>query len=863
MATIRTPDQRLRVFISSTLQELAQERLAARDKVESLRLTPILFELGARPHPPRDLYRAYLEQSDIFVGIYWESYGWVAPGMDISGLEDELNLAHDKPKLLYVKDGGGRDPRLARLLDRVAHQHDLYPKAFTDTGQLGELLTADLASLLSSSFQRTAAESALPPRPSNLPARGDLFVGREDALSSLTELISRDGVRLVTVTGPGGVGKTRLALEVGARYAESTSSEVHHVGLGSVTRSELVIPTIAHSLGVQGSNAEPAVALVNHLRDRSLLLLLDNFEQVIEAANDIAAIVEECPAVKILITSRSKLNLRAEHEFQLAPLTVPDSTGGARTAANNEAVQLFVERAKAIDRGFRLSDENATAVAEICRRLDGLPLAIELAAARTRLLSPQAMLERLHSSLGFLTAGSRDAPERHQTLRAAIDWSVQLLEPDEKSLFVRMGVFKGGCTMDAAELVCNEQEDIDLFQCMASLIEQSLVVQDLSRGEPRYAMLATIAEYSREMLLLDAGSVAIRDAHAKFFMDLIAASHDGLRNSGQTAWLERLELDHDNLRAAMEWYLENERAEPVADAGWTLWLFWWLDSHLAEARRLMRATLDCADLSPEAKAKASACQGIMAFWQSDFGEGIPLLTSALQTFRNEGEMAGVALCQLPLAFAEAAMGDPESAGVRFKESIEHFVLAGDEWGAATAMNSLCWTSNAIDLGTAGEVYEEALARAEKLGTALDIGMALRNLGQHRTDEGRTEEAKDILARALRTLWRGYIRGGSSYTVEGIAEVAVIEGALDVATRLFSATDAVRTLTKAPMMPMFVPRNRRYLDMARDRLGSDGFDAAWESGRGLGLEAAAKIALEWADGERALPDPGWDPTSVSP
>jgi hypothetical protein len=325
----------------------------------------------------------------------------------------------------------------------------------------------------------------------------------------------------------------------------------------------------------------------------------------------------------------------------------------------------------------------------------------------------------------------------------------------------------------------------------------------------------------------------------------VSAAHEGLRSSGQVEWLARLESDHDNLRAAMRWCLDNGAAEAVADAGWTLWLFWWLDSHLTEGRLLMRETLDHTDLSEPARAKATAVQGIMAFWQSDYAEGVPLLASALEVFRAEEEMAGVALCQLPLGFAEAATGAGDAGLARFEESVRYFKETGDEWGVVISMNALCWTSHAAGMQTGDGVFEEALERAQELGTELDVGMALRNLGCHRADQGRSAEARDLLARALQTLWRGYVRGGTSYTIDGIAEVAATEGAHSVATRLFAATDGVREATQSSIIPMYAPRFRRFVDELRRDMGAAAFDRDWARGRELGLDGAARLGLAWA------------------
>jgi predicted ATPase len=852
MATIKTPDQRLRVFVSSTLQELAPERAAARKAIQTMRLSPILFELGARPHPPQDLYRAYLEQSQIFIGIYWQSYGWVGPGMSISGLQDEFELAAGKPKLLYVKSPAPeRQEELTGLLDRIRDDDGASYKEFHGPDELQQLIENDLAIMLTEHFESVPRPSSedrdASRKPSNLPTRIDTFIGRETELNALTDLLTAETDRFITLTGPGGIGKTRLAIEAARRASETFEDGVCFVPLASVTQSEVVVPTIVQALDIQGSNIDPIVALIGYLRDRHLLLVLDNFEQIVTAAPEIARVAEECPRVTILITSRSLLNVRAERDVEIAPLKLPEQQSSTEKTAGSDAVRLFVERAREIDHDFTLDESNAEVIAEICRRLDGLPLALELAAARTRLLGPEAMLGRLDTSLQLLTGGSRDVPERHQTLRAAIDWSYGLLTEPEKTLFRRMAAFQGGCTLEAAEAVCNYPDDLDLIELMTSLLEKSLIKHDEGGGEPRFSMLRTVWEYARELLEQNEDAHTVRSAHAKFYLELITASYEGLRSSGQVPWLDRLERDHDNLRAALRWCLDHDEAEAVAAAGWTIWLFWWLHSYLAEGRRLMSDALELGGLSEIGRAKALAGKGCMAFWQGDYAVGVPLLTAALETFRAEGDVAGVALCQLPLGFAEAAVGSSEAAWERYKESVRFFKEVGDEWGVAISLNAMCWAALAADLPVEDEEFDDAVARATKLGTELDLGMALRNLGAHRSDQGFTEEARHLLARSIRTLWRGYPRGGTLYAIDAVGEIATKENSPAIATRLFGATDAIRRSTNTSIMPMFAPRLERYLGALRTTLGTD-FDREWQHGQELGIQGAVELALAWAEGE---------------
>src|SRR5215468_10695432 len=409
---IRTPDQRVRVFVSSTLQELTAERQAVRDAVTRLRLVPVMFELSARPHPPRQVYRAYLEQSQVFVGIYWQSYGWLAPGEKISGLEDEYRFSAGLPRLIYVKaPAPERDARLTEMLARIKEEGGVSYQHFSGASELRQLVENDLAVLLSEYFQLarprdragtpggTAQEEA--PAARTLPVPATPLIGRDQEAAAVQDLVLREGVRLVTLTGPGGIGKTRLAVEAAQRLEPGFRDGVRFADLSSVTAAGLMADAIAAALGVNTSGRNLSRDVESYLRPRRLLLLLDNFEQVMAAAPLVAELLGTAPGLVVLVTSRTALRLSGEHEFPVPALVVPDiGTAPDAVVGRYAAVRLFVERAHAVAPGFELTAANAAAVAEICRRLDGLPLAIELAAAKTKLLPPQALLARLGDPMG-------------------------------------------------------------------------------------------------------------------------------------------------------------------------------------------------------------------------------------------------------------------------------------------------------------------------------------------------------------------------------------------------------------------------------------------------------------------------------
>ena len=621
---ILTPDQRLRVFVSSTLQELAEERAAARDTIARLRLSPVMFELGARPHPPRDLYRSYLEQSHIFVGIYWQSYGWVAPDMAISGLEDEYRLSGNRPKLMYVKSPApDREPRLKEMLGRIKADDTVSYKPFSTAAELGQLIADDLALLLTERFQASASEQAgepntrapgvaVRPKLNNLPAQATPLIGRERDVQLVCDLVRRRDVRLVTLLGPGGIGKTRLALAAAEQLLERFADGACFVALESTRDPQLVPSAIAHALGVRETDASSLRNnLMQFVADRHVLLVLDNFEQVIDAAPIVAELLSAAPQLEMLVTSRVVLRLSGEHEFPVPALELPDlgQLPAVDRVAECTAVRLFVERAQAAKGEFTVTPQNAYAVAEICHRLDGLPLAIELAAARIRLLTPEAMLTRLagtssHSSLKLLTGGARDHPSRQQTLRNTIEWSHSLLDAAEQRLFAALSVFVGGCTLDAVSAVYgDESEEADLLDLMSSLVDKSLVVRGLPSpidGEPRFNMLQVIREYALERLEASGQADAARQRHAAHYTGFARRADPEIRGAHQMIWLARLTSEHDNLRAVLRWSLDSGDGAGATELIWLLWLFWLINAHLQEAQQWAEEALAHVDASQPA-----------------------------------------------------------------------------------------------------------------------------------------------------------------------------------------------------------------------------------------------------------------------
>jgi len=579
-AHIRTPDRRLRVFISSTLGELADERRAARRAVEQLRLTPIMFELGARPHPPRALYRSYLAQSEVFVGIYWQRYGWVAPDMDISGLEDEFLLSDGMPRLIYVKrPAPDIEPRLEQMLGRLQDEDSASYRPFRDAAELHDLLLDDLAVLLTERFEHARAAPAKERRPSSLPAPTSTFFGREEALDSLGALLGDPSVRLLTLVGPGGTGKTRLALEAARGQVERFRDGVHFVDLSAERETDEVFAAIARALDVGGAREGPALDALQHdLGDQQMLLVLDNFEQAVAAGAGVVQLLAHCPLLKVIVTSREALRVRGERVFAVPPLTLPDAVPLAASldaVQQSESVRLFVDRAAAAGSSFAVTADNAEDVVAVCRLLDGLPLALELGAARMRVFAIDELRAELERRHDVLTAGPRDLPARQQTLRKTIEWSHDLLTVDERTMFAVFSVFTDARLADVQEAVrlAPAIASVDVIDAMSSLVDKSLVrmIQG-DDGRPRCSMLQTIRQYGRERL--DAApelAAEMRRAHAEHYTRLALTLHRRLTYAHRTDVLGALGADLANVRTAWDHWVEHADHRRLGELLEPLW----------------------------------------------------------------------------------------------------------------------------------------------------------------------------------------------------------------------------------------------------------------------------------------------------
>ena len=587
---------------------------------------------------------------------------------------------------------------------------------------------------------------------SNLPAQLTSFIGRELEVMDVCTLLQRPDVRLVTLTGTGGIGKTRLGLEIGAELLPSFREGVYFVPLASINDAALVIPAIVHTLDLQHRYAERQQPLAEHmeylktfLREKQCLLLLDNFEQVVDAAPAIAELLAACPRLKMLVTSRAALHISGDHEFPLPPLALPDGTPSLpiHELTQYAAISLFLQRAMAIKPDFNVTTANVQTIAMICRRLDGLPLAIELAAARIKLLPPQALLQRLIHPLNVLTGGRQNAPERHQTLRNTIAWSYHLLNAVEQQLFRRISVFVGSCSLEAIEALYSSYPDRTMLVLdgVSSLIDKSLLRQVEQGDEPRIVMLETIREYALEMLDANVEERFSRHAHAVYYMTLAEESERELVGPQQAAWLERLEQEHDNLRAALDWSLQQDestnetqrRMEMALRLAGALRRFWQMHGHLNEGQTLTEKALSASEgipVSVQSRAKALIAAGTLASIQNDYDRTEAYCRESLLLFTELGDQQGMALSLFLLSVVPMMKGDSVTARSLTEEALALFREMGDQERIAWSLSTLGLLDTQEEkYANAHARYEESLAIHRKLSNKRGIAATLLRLAQ--------------------------------------------------------------------------------------------------------------------------------------
>ena len=843
---IRTPDQRLRIFVSSTLQELAPERRAARAAIERLHLAPVMFELGASPHPPRELYRAYLDQSDVFIGLYWERYGWIAPEEDVSGLEDEYNLCPTEvPRLLYVKGpAGDREPRLTALLDRIRHDDLAAYKYFETAKELGRLVEADLATMLAERFEQSQVkltagvleDADRAAEPVRLPMPLTELIGRDADIAEIRRMLG-SGIRLVTLTGPGGIGKSRLAIAAASSAAHAYEDGVAFVDLSAVHDPERVLHAIAQAIGVRDTGDAPIIEnLITALHDRQMLLLVDNFEQVLDAAPMLTALLAAAPGVDMIVTSRVLLRVSAEQSYEVGPL------------AEEWSMNLFVERARAVKPDFELTQESSMAIAGVCAAVDGMPLAIELAAARVRVLSPTELLERLDRQLNVLVSGSRDLPERQQTLRRTIEWSTQLLDDGQRHLLERLGVFEGGFSLEAAEAVgdVGDPDAVnDILTDLTALVDSSLVSQTVSADRPRFSMQAIVREYARERLA-DSGDLAqVRDAHARFFLRLGDRVESELKGERQREWMQMLGEERENLRAAERFLLGARDWDRAAALAFSLYLYWWVSGLLGEVRTWMDLALESGDqLSDHTRAIALYFTRTIMFWRDPDGSVAADLATSADLFHRTDDPDGEALTLISLALALMAGAQPNTVRARevMETSLGLFRSSGSQWGESMALVLLGRVALLEQkLPEALDRFEKSLAITQRTDDAVGERIASYHLGWAQLKLGAVEDARADFALSVKvSASLGHVEG-LAYGLEGMVAVAALSGDVERAGRLAGAARALRERSGLHNGPMFT-FHQAYLDQLRATGSGAQLDAAVAEGRELTVEQAVAEAL---------------------
>ncbi|HEU0116908.1 MAG TPA: tetratricopeptide repeat protein, partial [Thermomicrobiales bacterium] len=623
-------------------------------------------------------------------------------------------------------------------------------------------------------------------QPHNLPAQPTPLIGREAELAELRRRL-RDGARPLTLVGPGGAGKTRLALQAAAEFVDGYADGVWFVPLAPIADPALVGATIARTLGVRetaGQSIEDG--LVDFLRAKTTLLVLDNVEQVIDAAPSVANLLAACPGLQVLATSRMPLRIAGEQELIVPPLPLPAADDvSPETLLRSEAVRLFVDRAQAVKSGFALDRSNAAAVGEICRRLDGLPLAVELAAARAKLLPPDAILRRLDNRLALLTGGGRDRPERQQTLRGTIAWSHDLLPPEEQALFARLAVFSDGFSLEAAAAIAGADPPLplDVFDGIASLFDKSLLRRDDASADdaaPRFTMLQTIQEFARERLLASADAVASQDAHADFFLDLALAAEPALTGADDAGRLDALEREHGNLRAALEWRRRQGDGAGALRLAAALWRFWWVRGHIAEGRTRLAAVLALA-APPEAAASRAAAldgAGVLAEIQGDLDAAAALHDEALTLSRQTDNSLGVARALGNLGVVAHDRGDLDRARALLEESLTLARQSADAALIATVLNDLGSVARrGGDLARGEALYAESLALRRQAGNASEIARALHNLGIIAGSRGDYAQAQPLFEESLALYERAGDRWGQAGTLNSLGEIARLGGDL--------------------------------------------------------------------------------------
>jgi predicted ATPase len=681
----------------------------------------------------------------------------------------------------------------------------------------------------------------------NLPTQMTSFVGRGAEVAEGKRLMQK--TRLLTLTGPGGIGKTRLSLQIAAESAQQFAAGVYFVPLSAVRDPELIASAVAQVLGVPVSGSRtPIESVVEHLHDKTILLVLDNFEQLLPAGAPAATqLLQAGPGVKLLVSSRSVLRVYGEQEFAVEPLSLPDRKAhpGLDALRQYEAVKLFIERAVAVKPDFTATNENAPAIAGICERVDGLPLAIELAAARVKLFSPQALLTRLETSLSALGSGARDLPGRQQTLRGAIDWSYEMLDENQKRLLSRFSVFARGASAEQAELVCGPADEVggDVLSGLDDLADHSLLRRQPDYAEPRLLMLQTIREYAGERLEQSGESKEIRNRHADAYRALADAAAPNLFGEDQKKWLDRLELDDDNMRAALDWCAAQHDAERAHGLAASVWRFWQMRGHLHEGRARLTAILAMPESGrhPDSRARALEAAGGIVYWQGDMPAAQAFYDECLALRRAGDDRRELANAYYNASFPSAVnLSDLSKSEALLEQALPLYRELADEAGISGcqwAIGNLLYFRKSYD--NAISALDEAIELFRKSGNRFGLGWALHTRSLCALRTGDVARARDYVREALGLFSEAGDVSGIALLLDDAGGVVIAAGNRPAGIQLASAAATHQATSGAGLGSVL------NLEEGRSRheyVSGEDDERAWEAGQAMTLDQAVALAL---------------------
>jgi len=796
-----------------------------------------------------------------------------------------------------LAERAGVSARAISDLERSLHRAP-YPDTIRLLAEALGLSSETRAKLIAAAVRQRGSTAAPPLAPdraiSRLPVPLTPLLGREHDEAGVFHLLQKAGVRLLTLTGPGGVGKTRLAIQVAAGLAADMPERVAFAELAGIRDVSLVLPAIVQAIGLrQDAGQSPLETVAAHVRDREALLVLDNFEHLAPAAEQVTALLAACPRLKVLVTSRAVLRVHGEQQFVVPPLTLPlsEASPPLEALARVPSVLLFVQRAQAVRPTFALSEENGPVVATICRRLDGLPLAIELAAARIKVLSPRALLERLERRLPILGDGPRDLPARQQSLRDTIAWSYALLPPGEQALFRRLAVFSDGCTLEAAETVCAGQaaasaalDAAAVFEGVVQLVDQSLLrVGEQSDGEPRFSMLETLREYGQEQLATFGEAVAMRQRHAALFLALAEETEPELRGARRGEWLRRLEAELANFRSALRWAQAETETTTGLRLAVGLWRFWFLTGRSREGRSWLESGFAVNAAIPDVlRAKALDASGALAHSQGDYAAARAFHEASLPLWRKVDNKQGIAGVLGSLGLVLKAEANLDEAAALMEEALGLWRELGDRTGIGMVLNNLSIVAlERADYDRAEVLQIESMALKRQLGDTNGIAYSLNNLAECARYQGKYSAAETLLTEGLalaRELGNKHLiahllhslavaahhlgeparaataiaesfqlfreleeQTGIALCLEAIAAAAGARHEDARATRLLAAAETLRSVIGSPLPPVDQSDRDSILTEARRRLRNEEFAAAWTMGQVAPLEATLAYA----------------------